>query len=115
MVKAREPPKKGVALVIGQYRYCTCIFAGTGNSYSKGYIIIEACGWAYCVSIRPGGGRMPAGAMREGRYSVYVPMAGQEQGSRRATVRREERGTEGRARTNKRRYPYLAYAMYVVL
>ena len=41
---------------------------------------------------------MLAGAIREGRQGVYVPMAGQEQGSRRATVRRgekQERGTEG--------------------
>ena len=51
---------------------------------------------------RTGGGRMPAGAMREGRKRIYLPMAGQEQGSRCATVvRREERGTEGRARINK--------------
>ena len=46
---------------------------------------------------------MPAGAMREGRQSAHVSMAGQEQeqGSRRATARREERGTEGGARINK--------------
>ena len=43
---------------------------------------------------------MPAGAMREGRQSAHVSMAGQEQGSRRATARREERGTEGGARIN---------------
>ena len=43
---------------------------------------------------------MPAGAMREGRQSVRVHVAGQEKGSRRATARREERGTEGRARIN---------------
>jgi hypothetical protein len=43
---------------------------------------------------------MPAGAMREGRQSARVSMAGQEQGSRRATARREERGTEGGARIN---------------
>jgi hypothetical protein len=41
---------------------------------------------------------MPAGAVREGRQSVHVPMAGQEQGSRLATARREERGTKGGAR-----------------
>jgi hypothetical protein len=45
---------------------------------------------------------MPAGAMREGRQSAHVSMAGQEQGSRRATARREERGTEGGARINNR-------------
>ena len=44
---------------------------------------------------------MPAGAMREGRQSAHVSMAGQEQGSRRATARREERGTEGGARINR--------------
>jgi hypothetical protein len=43
---------------------------------------------------------MPAGTMRESRQSVHVPMAGQEQGSRRATSRRGEKGTEGRARIN---------------
>jgi hypothetical protein len=43
---------------------------------------------------------MPAGAMCEDRQSAHVSMAGQEQGSRRATARREERGTEGRARIN---------------
>ena len=43
---------------------------------------------------------MPAGAMREGRQSAHVSMAGQEQGSRRAMARREKRGTEGGARTN---------------
>ena len=43
---------------------------------------------------------MPAGAMREGRQSAHVSMAGQEQGSRRATARREERGTEGGVRIN---------------
>ena len=43
---------------------------------------------------------MPAGAMREGRQSAHVSMAGQEQGSRRDTARREERGTEGGARVN---------------
>ena len=47
---------------------------------------------------------MPAGAMREGRQSAHVSMAGQEQGSRRATARREERGTEGGARINKNRW-----------
>ena len=62
--------------------------------------IMGPCGRACCVSSRAGGGRMSAGAMREGRQSVYVPMAGQEQGSRRAAVRREERRTEGRARTS---------------
>ena len=44
---------------------------------------------------------MPAGAMREGRQSARVHVAGQEKGSRRATARREERGTEGRACINK--------------
>ena len=62
--------------------------------------IMEPSGRACCVSSRAGGGRMPAGAMREGRQSAHVSMAGQEQGSRRATARREERGTEGGARIN---------------
>jgi hypothetical protein len=58
---------------------------------------------AVCRAARAEGGcrRALQYYMREGRQSLYyVPMARQEQGSRRATVRREERGTggEGRAR-----------------
>jgi hypothetical protein len=61
---------------------------------------MEPRGRACCVSSRAGGGRILAGAVREGRQSAHVSMAGQEQGSRRATVRREERGTKGGARIN---------------
>jgi hypothetical protein len=63
--------------------------------------VMEPRGRACCMSSRAGGGRMPAGAMREGRQGARVSMAGQEQGSRRATARREERGTEGGARINR--------------
>jgi hypothetical protein len=63
--------------------------------------VMEPRGRACCVSSRAGGGRMPAGAAREGRQSARVSVAGQEQGSRRVTARREKRGTEGGARINR--------------
>jgi hypothetical protein len=66
---------------------------------------MKPCGRACCVSSCAGGGRIPAGAMREGRQSAYVPMAGQEQGTGESARHGEERRKRDRRKgTHQQRF-----------
>jgi hypothetical protein len=101
MAEAREPPKKGVTLVIWPILVLYKPICWYGRVIATLRSIMEPFMWVrvlYNMPSRAGGGRIPAGAVRKDRQSVHVPMAGQKKGSRRATARREERGAEGRAR-----------------
>jgi hypothetical protein len=73
MAETREPPKKGVALVIWPMPALCAVRAHLlvrATTALRG--MMEPRGRACRVSSRAGGGRMPAGAVREGRQSACV-------------------------------------------